>query len=71
VVVVLFVCACSNEVFSVYKFREIVPGCCPHPGDIVESGSLAVRGAYDLNIRLLKQFSVAMIGGCNPLYSLC
>jgi len=29
-------------VFSAYKFHEIVPGCCPHPGDIVESGSLAV-----------------------------
>lgn len=38
----MIVCLYSNEVFSVYKFYEIVPGCCPHPGDIVESGSLAV-----------------------------
>jgi len=33
---------CSDEVFSEYKHREIVAGCCPHPGDIVESGTLAV-----------------------------
>ncbi|XP_033761230.1 LOW QUALITY PROTEIN: protein FORGETTER 1-like [Pecten maximus] len=31
----------SSEVFSVYKYREIVPGCQPHPGDIVEAGPLA------------------------------
>ncbi len=33
----------SDEVFSTYKHREILPGCLPHPGDIVEAGSLAVR----------------------------
>lgn len=33
---------CSSEVFSVYEHREIVPGCQPHPGDIVEAGPLAV-----------------------------
>ncbi|XP_060078626.1 uncharacterized protein LOC132558114 [Ylistrum balloti] len=31
----------SAEVFSVYKYREIIPGCQPHPGDIVEAGPLA------------------------------
>lgn len=36
--------AISDEVFSNYKFREVIPGCLPHPGDIVESGSL---GAID------------------------
>lgn len=34
--------AFSDEVFSSYKFREVIPGCLPHPGDIVESGSLSV-----------------------------
>lgn len=33
---------CSSEVFSVYQHKEIVKGCCPHPGDIVEAGPLAV-----------------------------
>jgi len=33
-----------------YKFREIVSGCCPHPGDIVESGSLAVSVLCDSSI---------------------
>lgn len=28
--------------FSKYIHREIVPGCLPHPGDIVEAGPLAV-----------------------------
>ena len=32
----------SDEVFSAYRHREILPGCRPHPGDIVEAGSLAV-----------------------------
>jgi len=32
----------SDEVFASYRFKEIIPGCLPHPGDIVESGSLAV-----------------------------
>lgn len=32
----------SDEVFSAYRHREILPGCKPHPGDIVEAGSLAV-----------------------------
>lgn len=31
----------STEVFSKYVHREIVPGCMPHPGDIVEAGPLA------------------------------
>ncbi|CAC5397982.1 Protein strawberry notch homolog 2,Protein strawberry notch homolog 1,Protein strawberry notch,Protein FORGETTER 1 [Mytilus coruscus] len=31
----------STEVFSKYVHREIVPGCLPHPGDIVEAGPLA------------------------------
>ncbi|CAG2225424.1 Protein strawberry notch homolog 2,Protein FORGETTER 1,Protein strawberry notch,Protein strawberry notch homolog 1 [Mytilus edulis] len=31
----------STEVFSKYLHREIVPGCMPHPGDIVEAGPLA------------------------------
>ena len=32
----------SDEVFSTYKHREILPGCRPHPGEIVEPGSLSV-----------------------------
>ncbi len=32
----------SDEVFSSYQHREVLPGCRPHPGDIVEAGSLAV-----------------------------
>ncbi|KAK3607117.1 hypothetical protein CHS0354_014268 [Potamilus streckersoni] len=31
----------SVEVFSSYKHNEILPGCLPHPGDIVEAGPLA------------------------------
>lgn len=31
----------SEEVFSSYKHREVVPGCQPHPGDIVEAAPLA------------------------------
>ncbi|KAL5003970.1 hypothetical protein ScPMuIL_017426 [Solemya velum] len=31
----------STEVFSGYQFKEIIKGCCPHPADIVEAGSLA------------------------------
>ncbi|XP_041357018.1 protein FORGETTER 1-like [Gigantopelta aegis] len=30
-----------EEVFSSYPFREVVPGCRAHPGDIVEAGPLA------------------------------
>ncbi|KAJ8310283.1 hypothetical protein KUTeg_012148 [Tegillarca granosa] len=33
--------AVSAEVFSVYEHKEIIPGCQPHPGDIVEAGPLA------------------------------
>ena len=32
----------SAEVFSGYIHREVLPGCKPHPGDIVEAGPLAV-----------------------------
>lgn len=35
-------CIFSEEVFSAYRHREILPGCLPHPGDIVEAGPLAV-----------------------------
>ncbi|XP_029633048.1 protein strawberry notch homolog 1 isoform X1 [Octopus sinensis] len=31
----------SQEVFAKFEHREILPGCCSHPGDIVEAGSLA------------------------------
>ncbi|KAH3812323.1 hypothetical protein DPMN_140752 [Dreissena polymorpha] len=31
----------SAEIFSGYRHREILPGCQPHPGDIVEAGPLA------------------------------
>lgn len=31
----------SDEVFSNYKHSEMIPGCQPHPGDIVEAGSLS------------------------------
>ncbi|KAK2165678.1 hypothetical protein NP493_1355g00011 [Ridgeia piscesae] len=31
----------SDEVFSSYKHRNILPGCRPHPGEIVEPGSLS------------------------------
>ncbi|KAK3094762.1 hypothetical protein FSP39_005887 [Pinctada imbricata] len=33
--------AVSKEVFSVYEHKDIVKGCQPHPGDIVEAGPLA------------------------------
>lgn len=39
---VLTISIFSTEVFSKYVHREIVPGCMPHPGDIVEAGPLAV-----------------------------
>ncbi|XP_062605521.1 uncharacterized protein LOC134267315 [Saccostrea cucullata] len=39
--------AVSSEVFSVYQHREIVKGCCPHPGDIVEAGPLAALSQPD------------------------
>ena len=32
----------SDEVFSNYKHKDILPGCQPHPGDIVEAGTLSV-----------------------------
>lgn len=32
----------SAEVFSTYPHHEVLPGCMPHPGDIVEAGMLAV-----------------------------
>ncbi|XP_076442125.1 uncharacterized protein LOC143281076 isoform X2 [Babylonia areolata] len=31
----------SEEVFSTYKHRDVVKGCLPHPGDIVEAAPLA------------------------------
>lgn len=39
--------AVSSEVFSVYQHKEIVKGCCPHPGDIVEAGPLAALSQPD------------------------
>ncbi|XP_064614960.1 uncharacterized protein LOC135479136 [Liolophura sinensis] len=42
----------SDEVFSTYTHNDIIPGCQPHPGDIVEAGSLAALSLppvwYDL-----------------------
>ncbi|XP_074658013.1 uncharacterized protein LOC141910988 [Tubulanus polymorphus] len=42
----------SEEVFSNYRHNEVVAGCRPHPGDIVEAGSLAAislpPAVYDL-----------------------
>ena len=35
----------SEEVFSMYKHRDVVKGCQPHPGDIVEAAPLAVSHA--------------------------
>ena len=35
----------SEEVFSMYKHRDVVKGCRPHPGDIVEAAPLAVSRA--------------------------
>lgn len=32
----------SEEVFSSYQHRNVIPGCKPHPGDIVEAAPLAV-----------------------------
>ena len=43
-----FILSCiadSEEVFSTYKHREVVKGCQPHPGDIVEAAPLAVSHA--------------------------
>ncbi|XP_067930310.1 uncharacterized protein [Watersipora subatra] len=34
-----------NEVFLPYVHRELVPGCMPHPGNIVEPASLAATGS--------------------------
>ena len=32
----------SEEIFAHYQHQEVLPGCLPHPGDVVEAGSLAV-----------------------------
>lgn len=51
-------CIFSAEVFSNYRHREILPGCQPHPGDIVEAGPLAVGLVIhqDCSISLSKAF---------------
>ncbi|XP_069103404.1 protein strawberry notch homolog 1-like isoform X2 [Argopecten irradians] len=54
----------SAEVFSVYKYREIIPGCCPHPGDIVEAGPLASLSPPDPVYPLADSLPVEMITSC-------
>ena len=44
----------SEEVFSTYKHRDVVKGCQPHPGDIVEAAPLAVsRACFVCKMRVI------------------
>lgn len=54
----------STEVFSVYKYREIIPGCRPHPGDIVEAGPLASLSTPDPVYPLAESLPREMITSC-------
>ena len=67
---ILIDCVSSIEVFSAYGYKEIIPGCQPHPGDIVEAAPLAVstrcivitESVYEMPLKLVA--CIESLGGC-------
>ncbi|XP_052821363.1 protein strawberry notch homolog 1-like [Mya arenaria] len=53
----------SAEVFSSYLHREVLAGCKPHPGDIVEAGPLAAITPPDVHYPLADSLPAEIIQG--------
>ena len=52
-----------GEVFSLYQYKEILKGCKPHPGDIVEAGSLAALAPPPVTYPLADSLPEELITG--------